>query len=552
MRLILFALSVWLAAPVPSPPQEAPKPPAARISGRVVAADTGRPLQWATVRLVSSDGRQTMKMTDGAGRFSFDALPAGSYTLDARRERYVPMDAGGRPYSGLAADVRRPIRVRDGEHFDRADFKLPRGGAIEGRLLDEFGDPAPGLMVQVSQGVFAGGRRRLLPVTPGRSLQSDDRGHFRVHGLVPGTYYLSVLSGVFAEGAQAGGFAPTYFPGTTDLASAQPLTVGAGQQVVNLTFPLTPARMARISGRAVDDEGRPVPSANLVISTADSLGVSDFHITRATGNPDGTFVLRNVPPGRFTLQGYGRPPAGGPMNLNAAPFGWMPLTVTGVDQNDLVLRIVTGPSLRGRIVADDPAGPELDPTRVYVTASPVQFDSAPVAGGPPPYEVNPDGTFEVKNMSGLRTIRVSFRDPGWTLARITRNGRDITDDVVDFKDGEVDDVEVVATNRVASVHGTVTDRAGDPVSDYTVVVFAADPAKWGPWSRFVMAVRAAQDGSFVMRGLPPGDYYAVALPGTIGTMWQDPEFLKPLRDEATGLLVGPGEAKKVPLKLLDR
>jgi hypothetical protein len=553
MRILLL-ISLIVAGAQPAFGQDTPKPPTARISGRVVAADTGKPIRWATVRLVSSQGRQLYKSTDVQGRFLFDALAAGSYRLDARADRYVPMDFGGRPYTGLSAVAQKPITIREGEQFDRADLKLPRGGAIEGRLLDEFGDPAPGLMVQLSQVVYAGGRQRLMPTgSRDRSLLSDDRGHFRIHGITPGTYYLSVLSGVFAEQAEAGGFAPTYFPGSTDLSKAQPLTVAAGQEITNLTFPLTPARMARISGRAVDEAGNPVGGASLMLATADGSGVSDFLITRAQGNPDGTFVLRNVPPGRFTLQGFGRPPAGGPMNLAAGPFGSLPLTVTGEDQAGLVLRITTGPSLIGRIVSDDPTVPLANLFDVHVGAFPVEFNTAPVAGGPSPYEAKEDGTFEVKNLSGQRVIRVSVRNPRWMLKRVMRGGRDVTDEPIDFtgKDA-VGDVEVVLTNRVTSIEGGVTDERGEPIANYSVLVFAVDPSKWTDRSRFVTTARPSQDGTFIVRGLPPDDYYVIALEEALGTEWQDPEFLKPLRELATGVLLGDGEAEKLTLKVVRR
>lgn len=314
--------------------------PSAQISGRVVAADTGRPIRWATVRMVSERGRQFAATTDPQGRFTFNALPAGTYSLDAAAERYLRMYLGGQPYTGVSAVIPRRLMLKDGERFDKADFSLPRGGAIEGRLLDEFGEPAPGLVVQLSQLMYAGGRRRLMPTGP-RPEPTDDRGHFRLHGLSPGTYYVSALSGVFAEQAETGGFAPTYYPGTSDISGAQPIKLGLGQEIMNLSFALTPARMARISGRVIDERGNPV-RGTLSLHVADSTGLTDFFMARGISNPDGSFVFRNVPPGNFTLQGFGSPPPGGPQNLGAAPFGWLPLVVDGNDQATLLLRVAFG------------------------------------------------------------------------------------------------------------------------------------------------------------------------------------------------------------------
>jgi len=543
-------LTAVLALGLLQPPATQPEAPSARISGRVVAADTGKPIRWATVRTVSAQGRQHVTATDPQGRFEFTALPAGTYRLDAAAERYLRMYLGGQPYTGLSAVIPRGVTVKDDESFQKADFALPRGSAIEGRLLDEFGDPAPGLVVHVSQLLYAGGRRRLMPVGNANLAQpTDDRGHFRIHGLSPGTYYVSALSGAFAAQAETGGFAPTYYPGTADVTTAQPVRLALGQQL-ELTFPLVPARMARLSGRVVDAAGEPVSRATLTISTSDRLGISDFNITRGVTEPDGTFVFRNVPPGSFTLQAFGAQvsTAG---NLGASEFGWLPLVVDGSDQQGLTIRVAPGPSLKGRVTVDDLSQPfDAKAAGVRVTALPVQFDSAPVGGGPPPYTLDEDGTFEVKNMSGRRVIRVSVQSPDWMLSRITRQSRDITDEPVDFGKGEIGDIEVVLTNRVTSITGTVADAEANPLSEYGVVVFATDPAKWTDRSRFVALGRPSQDASFMIRGLPPDEYFAVALPATQGSEWQDPDVLTMLQEGATRFFLGEGEQKALTLRIL--
>lgn len=529
--------------------QEAQKTPSARITGRVIAADTGKPIRHALVWMVSQQGRQSATRTDAQGRYEFSALAAGTYRLDARADRYLRMYLGGQAYSGLSAVVPRGVTLRDGEQFDKADFSLPRGGAIEVRLLDEFGDPAPGLQVQLSQVQYAGGRRRLMPQGgPGTATRTDDRGFVRVHGLAPGTYYVSALSGAFAEQAETGGFAPTYYPGTSDLAAATPVRLEIGQELP-LSFQLTPARMARLAGRVVDAAGAPT-HASVMLSSADSAGLSEFFVTRGESEPDGSFVFRNVPPGKFTLQAYGAQVVAGAGNLGASQFGWLPLIVDGTDQPDLTVRVAAGPSLKGRVASDDSTGAPLNPRDVSITALPVQFDSAPVGGGPPPFAMQDDGTFEVKNLSGHRLIRVSVRNPAWMLKRITRMGREVTDEVLDFTKGDVDGVEVFLTDRVTAVSGRVTDDKGNPVSDYAVLIFAADRSKWTDRSRFIALGRPTQDGSFRVAGLPSDDYLAIALSAVQGSQWQDPDYLKSLEEAATRLLLGDGESKTLTLRLV--
>jgi hypothetical protein len=205
--------------------------------------------------------------------------------------------------------------------------------------------------------------------------------------------------------------------------------------------------------------------------------------------------------------------------------------------------------LKGRVTTEDVSGTPLNPRDVMVSAIPVQFDSAPVGGGPPPFSIQEDGSFEVKNLSGRRLIRVSVRNPGLMLKRITRAGREITDEAVDFTKADVDGVEVVLTNRVTSVTGNVTDEKANPVTDYAVIVFATDRSKWTDRSRFIAFGRSNQDGSFRVAGLPADEYFAIALSPVQSSQWQDPEFLRTLEEAATRFLLGEGEAKTLTLRV---
>jgi hypothetical protein len=57
---------------------------------------------------------------------------------------------------------------------------------------------------------------------------------------------------------------------------------------------------------------------------------------------------------------------------------------------------------------------------------------------------------------------------------------DVADQATDLGDGVRRDFEVVLTDRIANVAGTVSDRNGRVVSNYTVVVFPEDRDRWSP------------------------------------------------------------------------
>ena len=112
-------------------------------------------------------------------------------------------------------------------------------------------------------------------------------------------------------------------------------------------------------------------------------------------------------------------------------------------------------------------------------------------------------------------------------------------------------VQVVLTPKVSRIGGGVSDDKGS-ISDYAVVIFASDPTKWIDRSRFVVMARPSQQGRFEVRGLPPEDYLAVALPNVVGNEYMDPEFLQQLRRLATPFTIMEGDSKTLELTLKKR
>ena len=144
------------------------------------------------------------------------------------------------------------------------------------------------------------------------------------------------------------------------------------------------------------------------------------------------------------------------------------------------------------------------------------------------------------------------------MKAVRLNGRDITDTPLPFgtKDDSLTDVEVVVTNRAREIAGTVTDGRGQPTADYTVIVFATDRGRWYSQSRFMAFASPGPDGAFAVRGLPPADYFVVAVDRMQGTEgfgeWQDPMFLDAIAARATRVTLTEGQKLSVTLRLVVR
>ncbi|MBI4486934.1 MAG: carboxypeptidase regulatory-like domain-containing protein, partial [Acidobacteria bacterium] len=176
------------ARDTPAQAKDAPAVPAGRISGRVLAADNGRPVKRARVFASAAElpeGRGAL--TDDTGAFDLAELPAGRYMVTVSKAGFVSLSYGQR--RPLQAGT--PLQLADGQQLKNVDFQLPRGSVIAGHVSDQDGDPMPGATVRVMRYQYMQGDRRLTPAGTG---QTDDRGQYRIWGLMPGDYYVTALA----------------------------------------------------------------------------------------------------------------------------------------------------------------------------------------------------------------------------------------------------------------------------------------------------------------------------------------------------------------------
>ena len=170
--VMLVALADSVIAQAPRDRSQRIDPLTSSINGRVTTADTGSPVRGAEVRL-SIDGRfSRLVTTNGEGRFDIRNLPAGEYRLTVSKSGFITLEYGQqRPFETAST-----ITIGEGQSAT-GNVALLRGGAIFGRVLDEFGDPSVGTRVQVLRNRAEDGGRRLMPV--GVADQTDDTGAFR-------------------------------------------------------------------------------------------------------------------------------------------------------------------------------------------------------------------------------------------------------------------------------------------------------------------------------------------------------------------------------------
>jgi protocatechuate 3,4-dioxygenase beta subunit len=529
-----------IGTPIPGqiavPPRDTPSQPVSTgtgiIRGRVIASVTNAPLRRVQMSLGWSENRDFRRtvITDPQGRYEFKDLPAGKFTLSASKPGYVGLQYGQRrPY-----ETGTPIVLDVGETAAPLDFALPRGSVIAGRIIDEFGEVMPQVQVQAQRFQYTADAQRRLQ-TAGTAT-TDDRGEFRVYGLMPGEYVVSgsirsissIVSSILPSGASepADGYLPSFYPGTPNANDAQPITLGIGEEF-NVQFALTPGRFARVSGTVRDSEGRPASGEVIMLPRQGQFVLSNI----AQLDSKGTFLIRDVAPGQYSLEV--RKLLRGSEGGEGASVS---VTIAGSDITDLSITTTKAATITGQVTWEGTAPKNVSgPLRLRVGALNVDQSLASLGQGTDPKangELDDTGSFQLGGVFGR--VLLSMGPPnGWAVKSVTLDGRDITNVPLDTAgQTRIDGVRIILTDKLTNVSGHVTDAKGVSVRQYVVVVQPADERGSVLDNRDVTTVRPDTNGRFELRALRPGRYFATAIEALEQGRQFSPDFRRLLRRDA--------------------
>lgn len=561
MRFLAAALAVVFSAavlaqggggqrPARAAPARADAPRGtAVLRGMIVAADNGAPIRRAQVRVASPEARDSrVATTDAQGRFEIRELPAGRYSVTASKGGFVSLQFGQRRPSESGT----PIELGDGQTLDKLTIALPRGSVLGGRVTDEFGEPVANASVTAWRYAYVAGARRMMPAQGSNARDTtDDQGQFRLFGLPPGEYYISAMlrSGgpeVTDPMGELSGYASTYYPGTTNIAEAQRVTLAVSQENTGVHFGLIATRLVRVSGQVISSSGAPATNGTVMLAPSGSGGGRATIMPQGgAGNridPNGTFRLPNVAPGRYQLQAR----SGG----REGELARMDLTVGADDVAGITLVTAPGAVINGAIVSDTNEPFDFRTQQLQVTSRIASPDAPGFGGGPGGSRVGDDWSFSLRAIMDPIVIRTSAPQ-GWTLKSVSHNGQDITDIPMEFPPGQtVSGVQIVMTRKISAVSGLVTDARGNAALDATVVVFPANEKLWTYQSRFIRAARPDQDGRYRVTPLPgPEQYLVVAVQGLEDGQAGDPDFLASVKGSAAKFELTEGETKTVDVRL---
>ena len=578
--LIAFALQV------PAPPQQP-----ASIEGIVIKLGSGEPLADAKVQLdlverlerrsepmqppTSPENFHRMARSDRNGRFVFQNVVPGDYRLIVTRDGgYVPAEYGQRSPTGQGIS----FEIAAGQKMTGIQLAMSPTGSITGRVYDRDGEPLGKAQVMALRPIYKDGQRTLTIV---QSVESDDRGEYRLFWLAPGRYYVSAKPDIlelpinlarpfmapavhitdparFGMLEQASNpviqtrrlrtgevveetYVPVYYPGTLDAQSATPIAVPAGATVggidVSVGAGLKPTR--HIRGRVINAAtAQPVVKASLIAIPRSS---TPYKVTPASStNADGSFDLAGVVPGSYHIA-----------VTSGGMSGIVPVEVGERDIPNLPIVISSGFKLSGRFVIEGAGGnnSQISFPRISELVRDPPSVGMP-SGGPsftPPAAA--DGSFVLEGVGpGDFRVNVGGVQPDSYVKSMRMGNADVLNDGLHIYSAPENLLEVVIGSNAGRIEGSVVNSRQETLPNRTVVL--VPDVRFRHRNDLYKVVPTDTAGRFRVRGVAPGNYRLFAWESVETGAWQDPDFIRATESGGRSIQISEGSNEDVRLVVI--
>ncbi len=519
--------------------------PSGTLSGRV-ATQAGEPLSGATVYVntVGAIGSGRTATVDASGNFKIDGLDAGVYSVFA-----------GEP--GFVSET--PLTLAEGRRYyrsgDTVTLTLVKGGIITGTVTTSTSLPVIGANVRAFRVRDENGKP-VQGTIQFRDRLTDDRGIYRIYGLQPGSYLVSVGGSGRFGWLNLNAYdndAPTYAPSSAR-DTATEIAVGAGDEVT-ADIQYRGERGHVISGTVAGmTQTQSIMSANSSVVLTDARTRTVIMNMPAGSFNNYTFALYGVADGEYELLGQQYSQSGETRMSEPRRIKVQGADITGVNLNLAPL-----PSIAGRVVLE--SNPPADCVKRRGMASqetvisarrwnqeakaaaakparPAPGDEIPLAYVNQNADAVPDakGDFILRNLhKGSYRLNVQLPSAGWYLRSMAigsaarASDASIAGDGIILKAGQsVSGLTVTIAEGAASLRGRVSAGEGQRLPpDLRIYLVPAERDNVENVIRFFEA-RAEDDGSFAVGNIAPGRYWIVTrVPDD-----SDPTKTKPIREDS--------------------
>lgn len=503
--LVVLALSLCssgLLLPASSQTKTPKKLLTGSVSGRVTLHGKGAAGIIVGVRNSDFSPQQPPAIkatTDADGNYRITGIPTGSYQVSPMAPAYVVTDLVATRERG------RTLLLAEGEDVQDVDFSLERGGVIAGRVTDANGRPVvEERLTLVSADQSKQNQQNFGPFM-GAGATTDDRGVYRIYGLPPGQYKISVGRDddnyYSSLGVGRVTYKRTFYPDATDPAEAKIIEITEGSEATNIDISLgqiLPGFLA--SGKVVDGEtGRPVTGLRLGLRRVlnnNYEGVNGSVIA----NSQGEFRLENISPGKYAVLILPLPGT----ETRADPVSF---EVVDQDVSGLLVKTLNGLSISGNVIiegkTDSSFAAKLAELRldVYVHNEGAGF------GRSSPF--NADGSFRVGGLGpGIADLTLGAQEGrplvNFAISRIERDGI-VQPRGLELNSGEpnVTGVRIFLRYGTGSVRGEVKIANGPLPAGARLMVWLK---KLGEAESNFRPYNPDLRGHFLIEGVSAGEY----------------------------------------------
>lgn len=466
---------------------------AVTVEGMVVNKVTGAGIGGATVRIMAPKGGRYDTTTDETGAFRISGIKPGDYNAVADKHGYfnpslVPMD---RPQVHFDASP-ETIKLR---------LELNPPAVIRGRVVGADGNPA----------------RASVDLGRGRMVNTNAEGAFIFENLEPGRYTLLARPKIVAPAGKPGEdraeVVPTYYPSVVEPGQAESIVIRPGAELSGYEIRLQSVPVYRVRGVVLDPGGKPAPRAVVELQRHVPGGDSGFFIggplfresfsirTGELGLPeteepfvtgdDGAFEFPSVPAGDWILRAEGEPVGDLNERQQVSSVASTIFSLGHGDPDEFKIQLANPFRLSGSVVLSDgsPAPPSvLLSLSLSSEIGPAGHGGTTGSGGVLRLDVNP----------GANQIQADVLAGNYYVDSILVGSADINSQRLEVTPASPP-IKVIL-KPAGTIRGIVEDGAKG-----SVVIFPQSFTGIG----YVAQIRP--DKTFELAGIPPGDYYAIAL-----------------------------------------